>query len=163
MLACLLVVALLLSWVSHRQRLVSRCENASWRICYEFEFDENGSGRITIDRTTNTAVMPTPDGPELLRDSLGLAYFNQIRGVHLKLNSESDRRLFERLSSQRSITFLRIEEGEFGPSDVKTVAALPKLRSLHISTAAMSAAEIGDLKEVLHPECKLYIRRMERD
>lgn len=161
MLVCTLAVALLLRWASHRQRFVSLCENASWRICFEFEYEENGRRSITFDKVRGSVVMPMPYGPEFLRDFLGLAYFNRIRGVHANLNTEADHNLFRRLSSQPSITFLRIEEGKFRASDVKTVTSLADLRLLHIDTAAMTAEEIRDLTEVLHPECELYIRRME--
>ena len=161
MMVCMVVFALLLSWVSRRHRLVSRCEKASWRVCFEFEFDENGCHRITFDRTNNSAVMPIPHGPEFLRESLGLAYFNQIRGVHVSLNTEADHQLFEQLSSQPSITFVRIEQGELKPGDVKTITALSNLRLLHVDTAAMTVQEIRSLKKELHPKCELYIRRME--
>lgn len=161
MLGCTLAVALLLSWASDRQRLVSMCEKAAWRICYEFEYEKDGQRSISFDKVKGAVVMPTPHGPKLLRDFLGLAYFNRIRGVHANLNTEVDHRLFERLSSQSSITFLRVEQGQFKANDVKTVTALPDLTLLHIDTAAMTADEIRDLKDALPPECELYIRSME--
>ena len=164
MLAGTLVIALLLSWSGRRHRLVSSCGDAGWRVCYEYECDEDGHENITIDSANNSVVWPTPHGPELLRKGVGLAYFNQIRGItHIKLNTESDHRLFESLSSQPSITFLCIHDGGLEWRDVKTIAALPNLKLLRIEQAARACLTADEVRRLatLHPECELYIGRME--
>ena len=171
MLAGTFVFAVLLSWAghrhrlaSHRHRLASLCGNAGWRVCYEFEFDENAHWNIAINRANNSVVMPTPHGPEFLRKSLGLAYFNRVRGVTgINLNTESDHRLFEQLSSQPSITFLRVFAGGLTWRDFEAISALPNLKSLHIEEGAwagITADEVRRLEE-MHPEWDLYIRRLE--
>lgn len=161
MLAVTLVAGMFFGLVSRRARFVSRCDEAGWRVLFEFECDETGRPNVTFNRASRVAVLPTPRGPEFLRESLGLAYFNRVRGVHMNLHTEADRQLFHQLPSQQSITFLRIDQGEFKADDVETVAALTNLRALRLDVAAMAADEIRGLKERLHPACELYIRRME--
>ena len=161
MLVGMVLVAIPMSLVSHRQRLVSRGERAGWQFRYAYEYDAKGRRNITFDKATNSVVMPTPEGPEFLRKHLGVAYFNEIRGVHVSLKTDDDRRLFRQLASQPSITFLRIDHGHFAESDMRTIEQLPNLQSLHIDEARLTADQIRSLK-ASRPGLDLYIRRMEQ-
>ena len=158
--SCTILMGLVLSRISYRQRLVTQCENAQWRVFFEFQCNENGKQNIEYDPTTRSVIMPTPDGPEYLRRHLGLAYFNSIRGINLKLLRDADHQLFQQLASQSSLTFLRIEDGEFTERELPTIAALPNLVRLHINVARLTAAQVRDL-EAMHPDCELYIRVLE--
>ncbi len=156
-LAVCLIVGYALRDAQVRHNLVRQCEARGWRVYYEYECNEQGVPTANFDRATNQVTYLAPHGPELLRRILGDAYFNRIRGLSATLDDDDDHRLFAKVNSQPSITFLKID-GTFGTEDLEATATLPNLRHLSVELAALTPKEIRSID----PECDVYIRIMQR-